>query len=179
MRNLIPGVIAEENLVADWQAEFDGLLQSLILACVTFYEDRLVSLAVFGSVGRGKMRPDSDIDILIVASPLPNGRMRRIEEFHPIEESLEKEIIAKRKLGIHTYLSPIFKTPHEISSRPPILLDLTEDARILYDRDNFLKEQLEALVTRLHELGAKRVYRGEAWWWDLKPNLKPGEVFQL
>lgn len=35
------------------------------------YADRLVSLVVFGSMGRGTPRPDSDVDLLIVAEPLP------------------------------------------------------------------------------------------------------------
>ncbi|MCX5971457.1 MAG: nucleotidyltransferase domain-containing protein [Coprothermobacterota bacterium] len=155
------------------------MLDSLAQACKVHYGARLVSLAIFGSVGRGTMKPDSDIDLLIVASPLPYGRMKRVEGFRPVEDALEPEILKKRILGIHTYLSPIFKTPAEISSRPLILLDLTEDARILFDRDGFLRGQLEALKERLRELGARRVVQGEAWWWDLKPDFKPGEVFQL
>jgi predicted nucleotidyltransferase len=43
-------------------------LENLSEACVVFYGDRLVSLVVFGSVGRKTVRPDSDIDILIVAN---------------------------------------------------------------------------------------------------------------
>ena len=166
-------------VTANWQEGFDDLAHSLTQACQVHYATRLVSVAVFGSIGRWTMRPDSDIDLLIVASPLPDGRMRRIEEFRPVEDSLELEIRSKRRLGIHTYRSPIFKTREEISSRPSILLDMTEDARILFDRDGFLVGQLEALKERLRELGARRVFQGEFWWWDLKPDLKPGEVFQL
>jgi len=168
-----------EPLARNCKEEFDDLLDSLAQACKVHYGARLFSLAIFGSVGRGTMKPDSDIDLLIVASPLPDGRMKRVEEFRPVENALEPEILKKRILGIHTYLSPIFKTPAEISSRPLILLDLTEDARILFDRDGFLRGQLEALKERLHELGARRVVQGEAWWWDLKPDFQPGEVFQL
>lgn len=40
---------------------FDVLLSALRDACVNHYRDRLVSLAVFGSVGRGTPRPDSDV----------------------------------------------------------------------------------------------------------------------
>ena len=35
-------------------------------------------------------------------------------------------------------------------------------------------------VTRsLEKLGARRIWRGEAWMWDLKPDYKVGEVFEL
>ncbi len=55
------------------------------------YGPRLISLAVFGSAARGTARPDSDIDLLIVADPLPRGRMKRIADhgdidFIPTEE---------------------------------------------------------------------------------------------
>jgi hypothetical protein len=81
--------------------------------------------------------------------------------------------------GLQTRLSPLFRTPDEIVARSPILLDMTEDAQILFDRGDFLREQLRALSLRLAELGARRVWRGNAWWWDLKPDIKPGEVVVL
>ena len=35
------------------------------------------------------------------------------------------------------------------------------------------------LKHRLQMLGARRIWRGNAWYWELKPDLKPGEVFTL
>ena len=43
----------------------------------------------------------------------------------------------------------------------------------------FLAEYLTRLQARLRELGARRIRRGNAWYWELKPDLKPGEVFTL
>lgn len=43
-------------------------------ACRERYGNRLISLAVFGSVGRGTARPDSDIDLLIIVEQLPARR---------------------------------------------------------------------------------------------------------
>jgi hypothetical protein len=31
----------------------------------------------------------------------------------------------------------------------------------------------------LEQLGARRIWRGNAWFWDLKPDYRPGEVFEL
>jgi hypothetical protein len=56
---------------------FEELLRRLLAAVRLAYGPRLLALGVFGSVGRGKMRPDSDIDFLVVADPLPRGRPRR------------------------------------------------------------------------------------------------------
>jgi hypothetical protein len=143
------------------------------------YGERLVSLALFGSAGRGTMRPDSDLDFLVVASPLPNGRMRRVEDFAPVESVLEPELRTKQSRGVYTYLSPIFKTPEEIVATSPILLDMTEDVRVLFDREGFLGRQLADLRARLRKLGARRVFSGDGWWWDLKPDFKDGEVFSI
>lgn len=55
----------------------------------------------------------------------------------------------------------------------------SNDARILVDRDGFLQDALQGLRKRLDELGARRIWRGNAWHWDLKPDYRPGEVFEL
>lgn len=57
------------------KATFDHPLDVVERSCEAFYGDRLVSLAVFGSTARGTMRPDSDIDLLLVVDPLPDGRL--------------------------------------------------------------------------------------------------------
>jgi hypothetical protein len=42
-----------------------------------------------------------------------------------------------------------------------------------------LKDFLNRLDHRLKQLGARRIRRGNAWYWDLKPDFKPGEIFEL
>ena len=76
-------------------------------------------------------------------------------------------------------MSPVLKTPAEVSAGQPLLLDRVEDARLLYDRTGFLREALDQLKARMNRLVARRVWRGSAWFWDLKPDYKPGEVFEL
>jgi uncharacterized protein len=56
---------------------------------------------------------------------------------------------------------------------------MVEDARVLYDKGDFFVRQLARLRQRLTELGAKRIWKGNAWYWDLKPDYRPGEVFEL
>lgn len=149
------------------------------MACQDFYGLRLVTVAVFGSVGRGVPRPDSDIDILIVAEPLPDGRIRRVEEFLVVEEKLRTTLSEAQSSGIYTYLSPIFKTPAEVRQGSPIFLDMLEDAGILYDRGGFFARELEKLRRRMAGLKAKRIWKGDAWYWDLKPDFRPGDIFEI
>ena len=160
-------------------ARFDELLDALVATCRRHYGQRLVSLAVFGSVGRRTPRPDSDIDLLIVAEDLPRGRVARVGDFAKIEAELGETLRRLRSDGVTTELSPVLKTPSEVQQGSPLFLDMLEDARLLVDRDAFLERAFEALRARLARLGARRIWRGTAWFWDLKPDYKPGEVFEL
>lgn len=161
------------------EALFQRLLTELVATCLRHYGERLVSVAAFGSVGRGTPRPDSDVDVLIVADALPDGRLRRVDEFRAIERALAPLLAELATLGCRTELSPVFKTRTEIVQGSPLLLDLVEDARILYDREDFLSSALARLRARLEQLGARRIWRGDAWWWDLKPDYQRGEVFEI
>ena len=91
-------------------AEYDALLADLLDACRRHYGDRLAALAVYGSVGRGTPRFDSDIDLLIVADGLPAGRFPRVDDFRAVEQALAPRLQAARDAGLHPELSPIFKT---------------------------------------------------------------------
>jgi len=159
--------------------KFESLLSRVTTAVRHHYKRRLVTLAVFGSVARGSQRSDSDVDLLLICDPLPRGRMRRIEEFGELENRLEPLLASLSKEGISTSLSVILKTPAEVLRGGPIYLDLVEDARLLYDRGGFFKGFLDQLRNRLRKLGARRVWRGNAWYWDLKPDFKPGDVFEI
>jgi len=140
------------------------------------YGKRLVSLVVFGSVARGTDGPCSDLDLLLVAKDLPAGRMKRVKEFEAMEEELEGLM---RALGRSGEVSIIFKSPEETLKGSPLFLDMVEDARILFDQERFFEKVLERLRLRLLELGSRRIWKGDAWYWDLKPDFRPGEVFEI
>ena len=159
--------------------EFDRLLSEVLRAVQLYYNERLVTLAVFGSVARGTQRPDSDLDLLLVCDPLPAGRMRRIAEFRKVEEQLELLLKSLETMGITTTLSVVIKTPAEVQRGGLFYLDFIEDARLLYDKGNFFRGFLDQLRDRLSKLGARRVWRGNVWYWDLKPDFKPGDVFEI
>ncbi len=160
-------------------AQYDALLVDLLNACRRHYGSRLVALAVYGSVGRGAPRWDSDVDLLVVAKGLPAGRFPRVDDFRAVEQAVAPRIEAAGDAGLHPELSPIFKTPAELLRGTPLLLDMTEDARILHDPDRCLGSVLDALRARLAALGSRRIWRGDAWYWDLKPDYKWGDVIEL
>ena len=139
----------------------------------------MVSLVVFGSVARDTERYDSDLDFLLVCEELPAGRLRRVEDFHAVEGALEPLLEGLKRDGYAISLSPVFKTRKEATAGSALFLDLLEDSIILCDREGFFTGVLARLRERLAVLGARRIWRGNAWYWDLKPDFKPGEVFEL
>jgi len=158
---------------------FDRILVRLEDAVLACYGEKLVSLVLFGSVARRTMRPDSDIDLLLVAEGLPRGRMARMVQFRKVEDMLDAELQAAAGRGIHTALSPVIKTPAEVEQGSPLFLDMTDQARILYDSNGFFKDYIDRLRRRLKAQGARRVYCGGGYYWLLKPTLKPGEKIPL
>ena len=159
--------------------KFEYLLAEILKGARDFYGERLVTLAVFGSVARGTARFDSDVDLLLICNSLPVGRLPRINEFGLLEDRLEPILLALQQQGISTSLSPMIKTPEEVQRGSPVFLDLVEDAQLLYDRDGFFAAFLDRLRDQLRKLAARRVWRGNAWYWDLKPDFKPGDVFKI
>jgi len=161
------------------RATFAGLESAATAAAQAYYGARLVSLVLYGSAARGTMRHDSDLDLLVIAEDLPRGRMARIREFEAVENALRPALEAARESGVESELSAVIKSPAEAVAGSPLFLDMVEDARILHDRDGFFASVLGRLRSRLLALGSQRIWRGNAWYWVLKPDLKPGEVFEL
>jgi len=163
----------------DTRAVFDQLLSETLAAAKEVYGRRLVTVAAFGSVGRGTPRLDSDIDLLIIADDLPRGRMPRVTEFEAVENALAPHLEAAAKLGVHTALSPVIKTRDEVNQGSLLFLDMLEDARILFDRNSFFAGFLERFGKRLARLGARRVRLGNAWYWVIKEDYRIGETFEI
>jgi len=154
---------------------FDEILTKLKHEVYLFYGKDLVSLAVFGSVARGTATPESDIDILIISENLPNGRMKRVRQFL----DMETKILTGLKDSSRILLSPIFKTPQEASKGSPLFWDMTEDLIILFDRKDFLKQLIDKIRRQLNANKARKIFRGNAWYWILKGDVTPGEIFEI
>lgn len=125
------------------------------------------------------MRPDSDIDLLLVCDPLPRGRTARIREFEAVDERCREALAEAARKGVNTTFSPLIKTPDEVRQGSPVFLDMTLVAKVLVDREGFLVGYLDELKDRLSRLGARRVAFGGGYYWLLKPDVKPGEEITL
>ncbi|MYD71391.1 MAG: nucleotidyltransferase domain-containing protein [Acidobacteria bacterium] len=159
--------------------DYKVLLDGVVAACRRHYGERLHGIALYGSVARGTPTADSDVDLLVVADGLPEGSLPKRRDFDVVEDAVAPQIDALWKAGRHVRLSPILKTRAVLEYGTPLLLDMTEDARILYERDGYLTHVLECFRRTLRDLGARRIWRDELWYWDLKPDYRWGDVIEL
>ena len=144
----------------------------------SFGNEGILSVALFGSVARGQARLDSDIDLLVVHKEV---------DFNPVHRSVDIAFALKEEdeykcligQGLNPQPSCIFMTERELWNRPHILLDILVEGILLYDV-GVLESRLRALRERLNTLGSKRVALPDGtWYWDLKPDWKPGEIIEL
>lgn len=154
------------------QEKYYFLISILEKEIKNFYKDNLITIAIFGSVARGTFRNDSDIDILIIAQNLPKGRMNRIEDFLKIEKKLDSFLLEFKKIGLYPEISPIIKTPEEVLLGSPLFLDMIEEAKILYDKNNFFQNYLNQLKNKLKAIHAKKIYVDSGWYWLIDPKVE-------
>ena len=142
--------------------------------------DDLISVILYGSYARGQIGVGSDVDILIIARNLSPSSLDRQVFFNKIlpvvEEPLRKGL---HRMGYFPYISAILKTPEEANRVSRFYFDMIDEAKIFLDKDDFFKSVLERVRKRLKELGAKKIQVGKMWYWDLKPDYRPGDVFEI
>jgi len=129
----------------------------------------LESFAVYGSVARGTATGNSDVDILLISDSFTGSLASRMDLMCKLEEEVKDELRWLRKRGIYTGLSFYPLRKGEAERLPLLLLDMTDEAVIMYDRKGFLEGLLANLRARLTVEGARRVFvKGGYWYWDLR-----------
>lgn len=168
-------LVARDEIRAPWLA----LARRVADAYRTALADDLLAVACFGSAARGEAGPDSDLDLYVVTRSRVSILLDpRLDEARRVRETPEYQALASA--GCRPDPSPIFHSAAMLRTHPWILLDIADHGLVLYDPEGVLARELEAVRRRLRELGAKRIERPDgSWYWDLKPDWRPGEVVEL
>ncbi|MBI2059677.1 MAG: nucleotidyltransferase domain-containing protein [Nitrospirae bacterium] len=161
-------------------ARLEELARAFAEALVRDWKDRLLSVVLYGSVARGEAEKHSDIDVLVTGDPIPTPYDQRLHLIRSAEASVEPLKSRLVGQGYFAELAVLIKRKEDIDWHTPILLDITEDGRILYDRGDYMKMTLDVIRSRLKALGSKRIHLPDGtWFWDLKPDYKPGDIIEI
>jgi len=157
-------------------------LKEIVATLLQEFKKYLVSIVVFGSVGRGDSTADSDIDLLIVSDAFSSSLSNRMELLIKILAQIEQTDIFRilKERGINTWIQFHPLKIDEAHLTRPIYLDLVEDGIILFDKNHFIENIFQGLKKKMEILGSKRHFLEDgSWFWDLKPDMKRGEVIDL
>lgn len=163
------------------QKKYLPIIEFVVARLFENFWSNIVSIVIFGSLASGRMRETSDIDLLVVMEDLPENYSNRLKIFRRAiigVENIRLKLWRERKL--YPLIDPIILTREEASISHPFYLDMTEEAIIIFDKDNFMRNKLEKLKEKLKTIGAKRIMLPDgSWYWDLKPEIKKGEVIEI
>lgn len=138
------------------------------------------SIVVYGSVARGTAGEDSDVDMLVIMEGAENlgerlDKLLKVESIDRIGEELDWLY----RNGVDTHISFLPLNPEEAKFFPPILLDVIHEGIPIFD-DGFYASLVREKTAILSRLKARRVSISEdEWFWDLKPDVKLGEVIEI
>jgi uncharacterized protein len=147
--------------------EHEAILFQLVTALQEGLGEHLVAVVLYGSRARDKAREDSDWDLFVIATDLP-------------ERPWERHILLKRFLPavFRGAVSLLAKTPQEFEEKiSSLYLDVAQDGQILFDPKGYVHRRLAALQRFMAETGLyrKQSQGGEVWRWQQKPT-QPWEL---
>ncbi len=147
-----------------------------------YFGDRLLSIVLFGSVGRGDWDENSDIDLLVIVDGWDGVPVwRRVRELYRVRERLRDT--REYKSAVRAGFTPIIQhyplSREEALNFNRVYLDIVLDGIIIYDREGFFSKIIEALRNKLVRYGAKRISLPNGkYYWVIK-NVKAGDVYEL
>lgn len=158
-------------------SEYKELLNDFIAIVKNTLGDQVISIILYGSVARGTAKTDSDVDLLVILKEAASQYWKRLQPFFSILKETRKHQSWEKleKQGINPSLNLLLFSLEEANEDRYLYMDMIEEALILLDRESFFQSRLESFRQRLKNLGAKKVKRDGNWFWELKPDLKPGE----
>lgn len=162
-------------------ANYKALLDTFVDLLLQALGEQVVAIVLYGSVARGKASMESDIDLLLVLQEAPPVYWQRLQPLLPILRRLRKQSCWNevKARGLHPELNILVLSLEEADQNRHLYLDMIEEAHILVDKGGIFQSRLNLLQERLRELGARKVKRDGAWYWDIKPDLKPTETVAL
>ena len=144
--------------------------------------DQLTTIVLYGSVARGTARPDSDIDLFVIAGETDEEKEAVWDRIWDMEYEFwnSPETLALREQGYRASMETFVLSRPQAERGTPLYLDMALEAVVLHDPQRFFAQRIEQVKRRMAELGSFREQVGRTLYvWTLKTNTRPGEVFAL
>lgn len=162
--------------------EYKGYLAALTKVLLDRFGDSLLAIVLYGSVARGAAAQTSDIDLLIVQREPSSSYFERLAPVLDAERALRESeaFLLLARQGLSPSVSPLLLSEEEGRENRYIFLDMLDEGIVLFEREGYFTSRMGALRRKLKELGGRRVILPDgSWYWDLKPDLVLGEIFEL
>ncbi|KPV64823.1 MAG: Nucleotidyltransferase domain protein [Candidatus Bathyarchaeota archaeon BA1] len=148
-----------------------GLVKEAVNRLIEGLGDRVVAVALFGSLARSESSERSDIDLLVVVRGMRRGMERRFTIYDIVHKMVRRDVTI-----IDVDEEELFKEDIEV---PPLLINIAWDALVLHDPSGRLSQLFERVRTIVNKLNLDRykTQDGKYGWKSSKPGrLKPVEV---
>jgi|CXWL01.1.fsa_nt_gi predicted nucleotidyltransferase len=143
---------------------------------------RLTCIVLYGSVARGTARPDSDIDLFVIAGESDEDKEPLWDQVLDLEQTFwnDQEVAALRAQGYRASVEAYVVSKAQARRGLPIYLDMALDAIVLHDPENFFSRRIDQVKQRMVELRSRREWLSQdTYIWQLKTDAEPGEVISL
>ncbi len=159
---------------------FSKVLSRYCRILLDHFGERLFGVLVFGSVARGDWSANSDIDLLTVVADWDKRSWERSRELTKTINKLRgtREYRWSVEEGYMPVIQHYPLDVEEARNSRRIYLDASVDGLILYEREEFLSQVLKDFRRRMAELGARRAYLPQGYYWIME-GVEVGEVFEL
>lgn len=120
------------------------------------FSQSLLSIVLFGSIVKGNFTETSDIDVIVVCENLTGDWRARDKMIFALTEDIE----LKYSTPIHMNLVSKDEISHAIESAYPLMLEIYDANRIIYDKGNFFSNLLKNFEFNLHKWHATKIEKG-------------------
>lgn len=159
---------------------FEQVLRKALDALKNSLGDDLVSVVLYGSRARGTAGKESDVDLLVVTdTSRSDARTLEARVHESLRPACEEAFKLYLETGENPCPTPLVKSMEQAQNFSRVYLDMLEEGKILYDKGDFIRHVFDGFRKKLTQLGARRLWFGDKWVWDLKPDYKPGDVIEL
>jgi predicted nucleotidyltransferase len=138
------------------QEQTNRVLEDVLARAHQLLGDTLASVVLFGSRARGSSHPGSDLDLLIVAQSLPDEVGRRKLALDIAEVGFDYG------LPIQVVLASTEETEGATNTGAPLMFEIHDAHRVIYDRDNFFRKLIDDF-TGLLEIWQVHKIKDRVW----------------